>query len=218
MSLKFRLRYIYLFFLTLFVIGIVWAQHPEDDPDGDGVTAEGTSGCGLYSLEVTLRDDGKYEMEAIFYHAGFVFDTRRDFPGRPAKWANFKFGAAFYKQAENPIGEHNDNTDVDEDTITAQLKHSWITDDYSISSQEDESHFQITRISYVVDNPSKWWVAGVTYTSYALTEGASGDQMKAVSEFRIPAGESSSRGYYYKETVWGRANSHAGSAVPWPWH
>lgn len=215
MLLKLR-RHISLFFLTVFIGSIVWA-HPNDDLDGDGVTAEGVATCGLYRLTVTQLDSGQYEMEAIFYHWGNVQDTRVDFPGRPQKWANFKFGVAFYKQAVNPIGQHNRNTDVDQNSIQAQRKNRWGTFEIRVGPQEEESHFRVMTLTYVVDDPSEWWVAGITYTSYAATSGASGDQMKAVSEYRIPSGTSSGRGYYYKETVWNKAHTRAGSATSWPW-
>lgn len=89
-------------------------------------------------------------------------DTRVDFPGRPQKWTNFKFGVAFYEQAVAPIGQHNRNTDVDKDSIEDQLSHQWETFNIQVGSQEEESHLRVLTLTYIVDDLSEWWVAGVT--------------------------------------------------------
>lgn len=188
--------------LGTFVIGVVWAQV---------LNATGYAGCGIQSFDARGNS-----IRATFFHDGAIKNTRRRGGNVPI---SFLYGSALYPNQnlrddnphndDFPFGQHNNRTDVDEASITAQQHSNWERDNFSAGAGETVTWYRWTEVWVDVDNPADWWIAGVTYSKYA------GHQIKAVSEYDISTTPVNlQRSHYRKSTYWG--NGEFGRYESWP--
>jgi len=79
--------------MIIVVLGVYAATREELERDSDGYV-----GVGIKRLNILEQENGKWTMEAVFYHRGFVEDIRED--GEALRVINFVGGAAFFKDNE----------------------------------------------------------------------------------------------------------------------
>lgn len=221
-SLKTRKGHILtaLVLIVIVVFSAYAATREQLDRDSDGY-----AGVGIDRLNIVEQANGKWTMEATFYHRGFVEDTRTR--GADNRFINFIGGAAFFRDNEPHaavdranIIRKRDNLKPENLRDIANLAHRpkiYVGyDDIGPGDSElwlGRTHLRVTDI----DTPSKWWVGGVTYAAYDDTEGGFKNQVRAVSRYDIDGfHEQLQRTNYFREDIWNHTHIRLGSIADWP--
>lgn len=220
MFVKFRFALITSFVLmTIVVLGVYAATRTELDRESDGYV-----GVGIKRLNILEQENGKWTMEAVFYHRGFVEDIRED--GDDLRYINFVGGAAFYKDNEvhpaidraNIIRKRDANNPANLRNIAA-LAHSGNYVVYEDIGPGDSAFW--TGWTYIritdIETPSEWWIGGVTYASYDERANGFKNQIRAVSKYDIDAAhEQLRRTNYFREDDWNITHQRQGIITTWP--
>ena len=205
--------------ITVVVVSVYAATRDELDGDSDGYV-----GVGIKRLNILEQDNGKWTMEAVFHHRGFVEDTRED--GEDLRVINFIGGAAFFRDNEahaavdraNIIRKRDADNPANLRDIAA-LAHSENYVAYEDINPGDSrlwkgwTYIRITDI----ETPSAWRIGGVTYASYDERVNGFKNQVRAVSKYDIDAAhEQLRRMNYFREDVWNITHQRQGIITSWP--
>ena len=207
--------------MIIVVLGVYAATREELERDSDGYV-----GVGIKRLNILEQENGKWTMEAVFYHRGFVEDIRED--GEALRYINFVGGAAFFEDDEqhaavdrpNIIRKRDDLNKPDNHTDIARLAHE--PDNFVVYEDigpgdsifwEGWTYIRLTDI----ETPSEWWIGGVTYASYDERADGFKNQIRAVSKYDIDeAHEQLRRTNYFREDDWNITHRRQGIVTSWP--
>lgn len=205
--------------MIIVVLGVYAATREELERDSDGYV-----GVGIKRLNILEQENGKWTMEAVFYHRGFVEDIWED--GEDLRVINFIGGAAFFEDDEQHAAVDSPNIirkrDADNPENLEEIAALAHSDDFVAYEDigpgdsvfwEGWTYIRITDI----ETPSEWWVGGVTYASYDERVNGFKNQIRAVSKYDIDeAHEQLRRTNYFREDDWNITHRRQGIVTSWP--
>lgn len=207
--------------MSLIVLGVYAATRDELELDSDGYV-----GAGIKRLNILQQENGKWTMEAVFYHRGFVEDTRDD--GEDLRYINFVGGAAFFKDNEihaavdraNIIRKRDDVNKPNNHRNIAHLAHEpdvcVVYEDIGPGDSRFWQGWTYIRLTDI-ETPAEWWIGGVTYASYDERANGFKNQTRAISKYDIDAAhEQLRRTNYFREDDWNITHRRQGVITPWP--